>query len=522
MKTRLITAFSVAAAMCLPACGFLDVPLESTVSTSNYYKTLQEFDMSLTGVYNNLIDAIDDARYGSYFQGFLVVGRVGTDEMYAAYNNGHEEKAFSDYTYTAENVYVTRPWFMLYRGIYRANVIIDRLTPMDFNDTAEKNRILGESYFLRSFFYFHLVRLYGEVPLAVHETTDIEMLDLTRQPIAKVYEQIESDLKTAIELLPESNANGHAGRYAAKTMLGKAYLQMSGEPLKDPDAAAKSEAVLREVIESGRFDLVTDYFAQFDGRHEYGKEYIWDIEFCMDGTTTYGGQLGTTEGVENPASLYWTMIRTFPSFYDSFDSKDLRRNNVARFRFKYDDAGNLVEENYKDVFKTDEEKARDYFYWAYKFRHPLDPADRGTGWANWANPMNFPVTRYADVLLMYAEAGLRAHGTASAEQVELVNQVRRRGFGRPIKSSAPGVDYDVLTLDRILDERSFELCFEGHRWYDLVRFGKLEEKVKANCHENLGLCESARNIKPKHLFYPVPQDVIDASNGKITQTESWK
>lgn len=520
-KKHIITVPLVAAAMCLASCSFLDVPLESTVSTANYYKSLQEFDMSLTGVYNNLIDAIDDARYGSYFQGFLVVGRVGTDEMYAAYNNGHEEKAFSDYTYTPENVYVTRPWFMLYRGIYRANVIIDRLTPMSFSDTGEKNRILGEAYFLRAFFYFHLVRLYGSVPLAVHETTDVEMLDLTRCPVADVYSQIVSDFTTASELLPENSVNGRAGRYAAMTMLGKAYLQMSGEPLNDPDAAAKSEEVLKKVIDSGRFALVTDYFAQFDGHHEYGSEYIWDIEFCMDGTTTYGGQLGTTEGVENPASLYWTMIRTFPSFYDSFDSKDLRRDNVARFRFKYDDDGNLVEEKAEDVFITDEAKARDYFYWAYKFRHALNPEDRGTGWANWANPINFPVTRYADVLLMYAEAGLRAHGTASAEQVEAVNKVRRRGFGRPIDSPAPGVDYSQLTLDRILDERSFELCFEGHRWYDLVRFGKLEEKVKERCHENLGLCESARNIKSKHLYYPVPQDVIDASNGKITQSEPW-
>lgn len=473
--------------------------------------------MSLTGVYNILLSAnwSDDARYGTYFQGFLILGRVGTDEMVVRYDNGHGEKAISDYTYTPTNVYVTRPWYMMYKGIQRANVIIDRLTPKTFSDVAEKTRILSEAYFLRAFFYFHLVRLYGEVPLVIKEVSDIEGMDMKKYPIADVYRQIVSDLEQA-QSLPAVSVAGRPDQRAAKVMLAKAYLQMAGEPLKDATAAKEAELLLEDIIDNGGYKLVTDYFSQFDGKHEYNSEYVWDIEFSNNGTTEYGGQLGTTEGVPSPESLYWTMLSSCPEFYNTFHEKDLRRDAIARFQFVYDNDFNVVPEYFSG-------EGTDYYYWAYKFRHALTAEERGSGWANWANPINFPVTRYADVLLMYAEAGLRANGKASAKQLECVNMVRRRGFGVPMDK--PSVyDLSEITYDNLLAERSFELCFEGHRWYDLVRFGKLEEAVKKVGTDPMSAetHHQAINIRPKHYFYPVPQDVIDASHGAITQNELWK
>ncbi|MGM9753801.1 MAG: RagB/SusD family nutrient uptake outer membrane protein [Candidatus Cryptobacteroides sp.] len=520
-RNYIIAGLAALCAGLFTSCDFLEVPLESSVSTSNYYKSVKDFDMSLTGVYNILLSANfdDDARFGTYFQGFLLLGRVGTDEMVVAYDNGHGEAALGDYSYTASNPYVSRPWYMMYKGIYRANVILDRLSPMEVENESEKQRILGETYFLRSFFYFHLVRLYGEVPLVEHESSDVSKLDLGKASIASIYELICSDLKQAIELLPDENGKGRPCKMTAKVMLAKVCLQMAGEPLEDPSAALKAEKLLKEVIESGKYALVSDYFSQFDGKHEYNSEYVWDIEFANNGNTTYGGQVGTVEGVPSPASLYWTMVRTCPEFYDSFNPNDLRRNSIARFVFVFDENQNLVEE-YFDPENGD----MDYYYFAYKFRHALTAEERGSGWANWANPINFPVTRYADVLLMYAEAGLRAHGSVSAEQKECFNKVRRRGFGKPIDSPAPGVDKSDIDLDCILQERSFELCFEGHRWYDLVRFGCLEEAVKKVGTNPITaeFCNQAKNIKAKHKFFPVPQDVIDASNNKIEQNELWK
>ena len=536
-------AISLLCASLLSSCSFLEVPLESSVSTSNYYQQVSDFSMSLTGVYNILISASwsDDARYGTYFQGFLLTGRVGTDEMLVAFDNGKGEAALGDYSYTPTNLYVSRPWYMMYKGIQRANTIIDRLTAFETDHNDEKNKILGESYFLRAFFYFHLVRLYGQVPISAHEITDVEKMDLTKRSEKEVYELIVGDLQTAESLLPETNALGHAYRDAAKAMLGKVYLQMSGYPLKDSSAAALAKAKLAEVIGSGKYALVEDYLSLFDASNEYSSEYIWDIEFSNNGTTTYGGCVGTVEGPTNPASLYWTMLRVPREFYETFDQKDKRIESIARYGLAYDEDGNIVPEYFwegagyasYDDYKTDLAKYiaqgvytedPDWYYFAYKFRHALTAEERGTGWANWANPINFPVIRYSDVLLMYAEADLRANGSISAEALEYVNQVRRRGYGKDILTPDKSCDLKDMTLDDMLAERSFELCFEGHRWYDLVRFEKLEEGVKKLSTYSLtkNYTNQAINFQAKHWYYPVPQDVIDSSEGAIEQNELWR
>ncbi|OUN77809.1 RagB/SusD family nutrient uptake outer membrane protein [Alistipes sp. An54] len=527
MKNLIHSAYSIvggvslvlaAGATTVSCSDFLEVPLESTVATSNFYKTAEEFDLGLTGVYNMLLSAewANGDRYGSYFQGFLILGRVGTDEMIIPNNIDGNETELCNYTYTPSHRYISRTWYVQYRGIQRACVIIDRLTNTDIGNESEKNRILGEAYFLRAFYYFHLVRLFGEVPIINHEVTDLEMVRTEKASIAQVYEQIVSDLKQAIAKLPVSNANGRAHYYAAKAMLGKVYLQMAGQPLQDPNAAALAETELLEVIKSGRFALVTDYFSLFDASNEYSSEYLFDVEFANNGTTTYGGQVGTTDGVQTPNNLYWTAVWSTQEFYETFDPKDLRRDNIARFKYVYDDNQNLVKEDL----------SAEPIYYAYKFRHALTEEGRGAGWANWANPINFPIIRYADVLLMYAEAVWRAHGVPSDQALEYVNQVRRRGFGADIHTPDPEVDLKMMSGDEfgeaLLAERSFELCFEGQRWYDLVRFGKLEEGVKKLAKYSSAATSQAQNFQPKHLFFPIPQDVIDASNGKIEQNPLWK
>ena len=145
---------------------------------------------------------------------------------------------------------------------------------------------------------------------------------------------------------------------------------------------------------------------------------------------------------------------------------------------------------------------------------------------NGYNPVDVPIIRYADVLLMYAEAVWRAHEVPSPEALEYVNQVRRRGFGVDIKTPNEAVDLKMMDGDKfaeaLLAERSFELCFEGQRWYDLVRFGKLEEGVKKLAKYSSVATSQAQNFQPKHVIFPIPQDVIDASNGKIEQNPLWK
>lgn len=506
----------------LSSCSkFLDVPVESNISTSNFFKSKEDFDMAIAGTYNVLTSAEWNPghRWGNYFEGMLYLGRVGTDECFTVY--GDNEHQISNYTFTPSNYIVSRVWFVQYLGISRCNTVIDRMSTSEAAMTEDqRNTILGEAYFLRGFFYFNLARFYGEVPLVLNEVTDINSLDIKKASLKEVYSQIINDFERAGELLPIKNTNGRAHKYAAITFLAKAYLQMSGMPLKDPDAAKKAEIEAKKVIDSGLFGLVNNYFSLFDASNEYSAEYIFDVEFSNTADATkYGGQVATTDGISTPYSLYWQKVRTCKEFFEKFNPSDKRRNNIADFRYVLQGT-NLVEDRDPAAIGDN--------YFVYKFRHPLNENDRGSTWVNWSNPINFPITRYADLLLTYAEASARANNSVSPAVLEYVNKIRRRGFGVEMNTANSTVDLPVMSaadfLKALLQERSFELCFEGHRWFDLVRYGQLEEGVKSLSKYEGTLLQTSQalNFRERNKILPIPQDVIDASHGKIEQNPLWR
>ncbi len=523
------------------SCDFLETKVESNITTDNFFQSTSDFDMTLTGVYYTLgsTEWNGQHRYGNYFLGFLYWGRIGTDEAFIAAGSNNGEDMIGNYTYTPENLFVEKVWYMQYLGIQRANIVIDRLNAYTGDQVSDydRSRILGEAHFLRAWFYFQLARYYGEVPLVLTETTDLSKLDTRKASLAEVYAQVISDYEQAETLLPETNYVGHAYSLAATALKAKAYLQMAGKPLEDHAAAAKAAEACRKVINSGRFYLVTDYFSQFDGMHEHNSEYIFDVEF--DNTVSnnrYGGQVGTNEGLPNTEKLYTTQIRAFPDMYDRWDDNDLRKTSINKegYIVTKDGVGTII---YKDPTTGAVTYERSYFI--YKFRHSLDRSVRGSNWVEWNNAINFPIIRYSDVLLMLPEAEYRANGTVSAEAWEGLNQVRRRGYGKDIYTPDPSVDlvqgaaiaadpYPGLetVLAQILDERHWELCFEGHRWADLVRFGRLQQVYRdVLLHDDFWsqyYDPYRNNCLEKHSVFPVPQSVIDSSNGAIEQNALWK
>ena len=314
------------------SCNFLETTVESNITTNNFFRNTSDFDMALTGVYYTFTSVEWDAqhRYGDYFTGFMYWGRIGTDEAYVSHGNNGED-LIGNYTYTPENLFVEKVWFMQYLGIQRANVVIDRLNAYtgDQVSDSDRSRILGEAHFLRAWFYFQLARYYGEVPLVLQETTDISKLDTRKASLSEVYAQVIKDYETAEELLPVTNTVGHAAKYAATALKARAYLQMSGKPLEDKSAAELAAKACKEVIASGKYALVTDYFSQFDGKHEHNSEYIFDVEFDNTASNSlYGGQVGTVDGIDHEQNAYWAQVRTYKEMYDKFDPADLRREAV--------------------------------------------------------------------------------------------------------------------------------------------------------------------------------------------------
>ena len=209
------------------SCDFLETKVESNITTQNFFKTTADFDMALTGIYYTFTSVEWDAqhRYGNYFTGFMYWGRIGTDECFVpSANNGEDMIGF--YTYTPEHLFVEKVWFMQYLGIQRANVVLNRLEQYDGGEISESDmdRIAGEAYFLRGWFYFQLARYFGEVPLVLTETTDISELNTRKATLAEVYDRVIKDFEAAEELLPVTNTVGHAHKYAATALKARAYL----------------------------------------------------------------------------------------------------------------------------------------------------------------------------------------------------------------------------------------------------------------------------------------------------------
>jgi len=478
----------------------LDIAPKSNLELGNFFASAEDFDLALTGAYDPIGVHFGDGGFGTYFKGLMMMGRAGTDEMYV--NQGFWDatgKEIGNYTYSPFSRIPNSVWQYQYKGISRCNVVIGKIKDTDVEmPAATKNRILGEASFLRAFYYFQLARFYGGVPI-ITENTNLNEFRNIRSSLAETYERIVADLKVAEENIPSTNEPGRASKYAAKSYLAKVYLQMAGEPLKDATAAAKAAIYAKDVIDNGPYNLEPNYEDIFKLKNEHGVEYIFDVEFLA--TDNEGGQVGTWDGPQGnyTHTIAYSITRSMPELYHSYADGDKRRDyNIADY-LVIDIQGNTTPTN-------------DGIYCAYKWRHDPNPETRGYA-TEWQSPFNFPLTRFADILLVYAEAQCRAEGNPNAEAYAAINRVRNRA-GLVNLSGLSGSDF----LQAVLDERKWELCFEGHRWVDLVRYGKLVEVVRASATGNP---IAAANIRDHHVLFPVPDREIQVSGGDLEQNPGY-
>jgi starch-binding outer membrane protein, SusD/RagB family len=498
MKNLIIALMAV---ILITACeDQLNIPPKSNLELGNFFATVEDFDLAVVGAYDPIAVHQGDRGFGTYFRGLLMMGRAGTDEMYV--NQGFWDatgKEIGNYTYSPFSRIPNAVWEMQYVGISRCNVVIGKLNETNVAmPEATRSRILGEVSFLRGFYYFQLARYYGGVPLITEETNLNEFRNV-RSSLAETYERIIADFKTAEENLPAVIEPGRASKYAAKSFLAKAYLQMAGEPLNDPAAAAMAATYAKDVIDNGPYNLETVYSDVFDLENEHGVEYIFSAEYIA--TNNEGGQVATWDGPPGnwTHTITYSITRAMPELYNSYNEGDIRRDyNIVDY-VVIDAEGNTQ--------PTD-----DGFYYAFKWRHDPNPETRGYA-TEWQSPFNFPITRFADVLLIYAEAQCRADGSPNADAYDAINRVRNRAELEDL-SGLSGAEF----LEAVLDERKWELAFEGHRWTDLVRYGKLLEAVQASTEGNP---IAAANIRAHHVLFPVPASEIQVSNGDLEQNPGY-
>ncbi|RYU90542.1 RagB/SusD family nutrient uptake outer membrane protein [Mucilaginibacter terrigena] len=438
----------------------------------------------------------------------VVVGDIASDNSVAGGESASDVLALQqidDFTLTSSNSTLYDLWRVAYEGVNRSNYIIkykDKNKAGETVDFTGKDALYGEMHFLRAYYYFTLVKMWGDVPLFTNDRFDYnDAKSLTRAPKAEVYAQIEKDLNDAIAVLPATQAQqGRVTKYAAQALLGKVYLYEN----KFSEAAS----VLEPVITQGPFSLVSDYASVYLAAGENGPESVFEIQYTNGspyynwGGATRGqgnyavqqnGIRGLNGGGAMPYAAGWSTNLPTQDLADAYSAGD-QRKAITAFDIE---AYKAAHPELNITYQVAPYKNTGLYNGKYL---PRKGETSGQVELNYLN--NFRVLRYSEVLLMAAEA-INRSGGSDAKAQEYLNRVRARAFGDDLhKITATG---DALK-QAIWDERRLELAMDGDRFFDLVRTGQAAAKLTG--------------FKTgKHEVFPIPQEEINVTG--LTQNPGY-
>ena len=465
---------------------FLEQNPQTDLSENDFYKTADDILSAVNGAYSSL-------QEGDIYGNWYVFGEIPSDNTRNQLSGSvTTQNEFDQFYIDTQNSMIANFWKAAYKVINRTNTILGRIDGIEIS-TELANRYKLECKFIRALMYFNLVRVYGDVPLVLKEISISESYDILREPKENVYNQIIADLKEAQDL-PVSYSTAEDGRAtqgAAKALLANVYMTLH--------KYAEAETILAEIINSGRYSLLENtpgslnidgYKNVFSPVNHNSKEGIFEIQFLKGGYgegSNYANNFAPENSGTNVVAVGGTGGNNIPEMdiYNAYEEGDLRRDFSMSLGY-YDNRKNneWVESRYVCKF--------------------MDVPYQNNDASN-----NYPVIRYADVILMYAEA-LNQNGK-TAEACKYLNMTRRRGFGYQTTETSP---VDLQTTDKaqfalmVEQERRVELAFENHRWFDLIRTGRAVEVMRSK----------GFSLNETNLICPIPQKQIDV-NPKLTQND---
>ncbi len=424
---------------------FLDLAPNSEANSENFFEDEADFRSALTGAY---------ARLQSYVNPYFEMVEYRSDNLsLEAPTAGTQDRYNIDhFSETPANEIVLETWGAYYNAIARANLILSKLEEADLNATAA-DQFEGEARFIRAFTYFNILRFWGSAPLALEPLSPEEALAQAQASPEAILSAIVDDLTKASFLLPPSYGEseiGHATSWAAKALLGKVYLWNKNYP--------KAKEVLSE-LQGSPHSLLPEIADVFRSDNEWNNEIIFAIRFARE--------------VDGEGHNAWLLT--------------------------YDTTNTPLTQNLKDAFEPGDKRramigfAKDGFtYMPRKFLAPISVTTNKTG-------NDYIVLRYADVLLMFAEAENEI-SALSPSAFAALNTVRSRAGLPSLTTSDIGSQEDFRSA--VLQERRVELPFEGHRWFDLLAAGRAETVMNAQ-----GL-----SVQTYQQLYPIPQSEIEKIN----------
>ena len=487
MKIKLIITGLVL--LSLNSCkDFLEVKPKNFVSSNNFFQTEADFTQAVNATYAPLRNVYNSA---------YITGEMRSDNTHYIYNNANRgnlvREEIADFIDNPTAEPVLNKWSGNYRIISYANEVLSRIEAGPLGEDLKKN-LKGQALFLRALAYFDLVQYFGDVPLVLSPTagSSDEIINITatmaRAPIADVYAQLIKDAQEAATLLPlkAQQEKGRATAGAAQTLLGNVYIVLK--------QWAPAETELRKVVSSGQYSLLPDYAAFFDPANKNNTESVFEVQYLQ-------GNLGLQ------SSFAYVFMPNLT---------DLRPITGIQFNNQSIGGWNIPSDNMMAAYEPGDKRKAASIADGYtvngtfvaqpyvkKYLHLPLPTPNGSS-PN--TNENWPVYRYAEVLLFLAEA--LNEQNKSSEALTFLNMVRNRAFGAGVSPVSTTNQAQLRNI--ILQERRVELAFENKRWLDFVRTGKAIEVMNAygaalkasGKHPNL--IASTYNVTQNRLLFPIP------------------
>lgn len=531
------------ATLSLSSCNdWLTEETPGTTKVSEFFTSLSTAEAVVNAAYVPMTWEFGTTYYPEWYFGDIVSDDAlkGGQDI----NDGADLRELENFKANSDNEILLQYYRAQWQGIQRANLAIDEIPTTRIEtegDEAEKqakyrDRYLGEAYFLRGFYYFRLARMFGGMPLIDYVIKSSNQWAQTRSTMDKTLNFAIEDFKRAENLLWEkdkySNEElGRATKGAAQAMLLKAnlyradYQRNAGNETEAQKYFAEAAKWGKEVIESRQYSLWPNYLDNFRLANENGRESVFEIQYTEEATSDYGGE-GYTRGTmttilqRSRSSAFgeagWGYDRPTQNLYNEYEAGDARRDETILVP-----TDEQIETPAQEIYCGDRMLNRKYAMYndgtnggIYKLAHAT------------RSPKNNIQIRYADVLLMYAEACCETGDLPSAKTA--LKEVRDRAGLSQFPYTAVIQGQTVTFNDNqedlrkaIRHERRVELAMEGHRWFDLTRWGIAKETMDTYM---AGETEEAKELygtfqKGKHELFPIPSKEIDLSG--IEQNPNW-
>lgn len=531
------------ATLSLSSCNdWLTEETPGTTKVSEFFTSLSTAEAVVNAAYVPMTWEFGTTYYPEWYFGDIVSDDAlkGGQDI----NDGADLRELENFKANSDNEILLGYYRAQWQGIQRANLAIDEIptTRIETEGTeADKqakyrDRYLGEAYFLRGFYYFRLARMFGGMPLIDYVIKSSNQWAQTRSTMDETLNFAIEDFKRAENLLWEkdkySNEElGRATKGAAQAMLLKAnlyradYLRNAGNETEAQKYFAEAAKWGKEVIKSNQYSLWPNYLDNFRLANENGRESVFEIQYTEEATSDYGGE-GYTRGTmttilqRSRSSAFgeagWGYDRPTQNLYNEYEAGDARRDETILVP-----TDEQIETPAQEIYCGDRMLNRKYAMYndgtnggIYKLAHAT------------RSPKNNIQIRYADVLLMYAEACCESGDLPSAKTA--LKEVRDRAGLSPFPYTAVIQGQTVTFNDNqddlrkaIRHERRVELAMEGHRWFDITRWGIAKETMDTYM---AGETKEAKELygtfqKGKHELFPIPSKEIDLSG--IEQNPNW-